>query len=239
MGMRLLPKSEIDRLKQQEKNLEIQEGLKLSRRVDSLRKMASEQEVNLDSFRGASLEAINKEITSLTEIRDKKQKEVDKLENKLSSMLPEMATEREKLSKQAKSLDKREKVVKEKEEQADLKEIDVALALKNAGDAVIRQESHEKIAEKLHLDAEKDKEEASNRLSSAKQTEKNALKLRKDTEIELELRINAVSEKEKQSEAREVQNNQTSKELEAEKIRLADMRRTLERELQRIKQNRL
>lgn len=237
--MKLLPRAEIDRLKQQEKNLEIQEGLKLSRRVDSLRKMASEQEENLDRFRVATLTSVQKEIDSLVKIRDKKQAEVDKLETKLSTMLPEVATERKKLSEQAKNLDKREKTVKEKEEQVDLKEIDIALALKNAENAVIRKESHEKIAEKLHLEAEEAKEQASNRLSSAKQAEKSALKLRKDTEIELELRSKAISEKEKQLLGREAENNQVSRELEAERIRLADMRRTLERELQRIKQNRL
>ena len=68
--MKLLKKSEINTLKAQERKAEIDQGLKLSRRVDVLRETAAQEEASLEAFRRSSIKAINEEIKQLTYVRD-------------------------------------------------------------------------------------------------------------------------------------------------------------------------
>lgn len=63
--MKLLPKSEVDLKKAQERKGEIDEGLKLAKKIDALRQAVVEEERKLTLFRRASLETIQKEIDDL------------------------------------------------------------------------------------------------------------------------------------------------------------------------------
>ena len=54
--MRLLEKSEIAKAKAVDRSKEISEGLKISKRVDSLRELASREEQTLDMVRTRELE---------------------------------------------------------------------------------------------------------------------------------------------------------------------------------------
>lgn len=69
MPMRLLPKKEISVLQANKKRAEIDEGLKLSRRVDSLREIASNEEASLASFRSSTLKAIQSDIKKVEDER--------------------------------------------------------------------------------------------------------------------------------------------------------------------------
>jgi len=62
MGMRLLKKSEISVAKAQEKRSEIEQGLQLAKRVDTLRQTAAEEEASLIEFRKKTVAQIHKEI---------------------------------------------------------------------------------------------------------------------------------------------------------------------------------
>lgn len=68
--MKLLPKSEIDKQKASETQQHIAEGIKLARRVDTLRDVAAQEEASLSKFRIRTLEAIQSEINEKTSERD-------------------------------------------------------------------------------------------------------------------------------------------------------------------------
>lgn len=64
--MKLLSKSDITQKKNDERRLEIDQGVKLASRVDSLRKTAAEEEKKITTYRQASVKILNDEIGSLT-----------------------------------------------------------------------------------------------------------------------------------------------------------------------------
>lgn len=70
MGTKLLPKQEIVLLKGAERKREIDEGLKLAKKIDLLRQTASEEEANLKKFREESLKVIKEEMSKIITERD-------------------------------------------------------------------------------------------------------------------------------------------------------------------------
>ena len=70
MRVPLLSKRQIDEAKAKDKALEVAEGLKLTRRVDGLRQLASETEAGYENYRIQTLEEIQKEIDSKIAERD-------------------------------------------------------------------------------------------------------------------------------------------------------------------------
>lgn len=78
--MKLLVKSDIAKAKSVERQQEIQEGLKLAKRVDTLREVAAAEEASLAKWRTETVKLIQDEITSFAAKRDELQKQVSKLE---------------------------------------------------------------------------------------------------------------------------------------------------------------
>lgn len=77
MGMRLLSKREVDLKKSQDRKREIDEGVKLAKRVDDLRQLAAEEEKNLEDFRVKTVKAFREEMTEKEEQRDFLDTEID------------------------------------------------------------------------------------------------------------------------------------------------------------------
>lgn len=77
--MRLLEKQQIDAHKALEKKKEVDEGMKLARTVDNLRKVKNEEEANLRKFRDQTLIAIKAELDGLIKERDAIQTQVTAL----------------------------------------------------------------------------------------------------------------------------------------------------------------
>lgn len=80
MSMRLLKKSEIDQIKAKDRQLEINEGLKIAKRVDALREVAAEEERSLTNFRIKTISLINEEINVEIFKRDSLKNEIKQLE---------------------------------------------------------------------------------------------------------------------------------------------------------------
>lgn len=80
--LKLLKKSEVDRLKAQERQREIAEGMKIAGRIDALRRTQAEEEASLEKFRRETVEHINNEIVETIERLNLLKKEVAKLEEK-------------------------------------------------------------------------------------------------------------------------------------------------------------
>lgn len=77
--MKLLSKNEVQDLKQQERGVEVREGVKLARKIDVLRETASKEETNLAKFRIETLKIIQAEILEWTTKRDALKLEVNEL----------------------------------------------------------------------------------------------------------------------------------------------------------------
>lgn len=76
MTIRLLPKSEIEKSKAQERQMEIAEGAKLAKQVDLLRKAKAEEEQNLTRFRLESMKSLKIEMEALMRERDALESEI-------------------------------------------------------------------------------------------------------------------------------------------------------------------
>ena len=85
--IRLLQKSEIDSSKALARKQEIDEGLKLSRRVDALRETAADEEASLEAFRKKTVASISKQIDALSTERDTLKEAVADLEQRRAMAL--------------------------------------------------------------------------------------------------------------------------------------------------------
>lgn len=77
--MKLLSKSDVQKAKSLDRQREIDEGLKLARRVDALREIAAAEESSLAKFRIETIAKIHDEISILAAKRDELQIEADSI----------------------------------------------------------------------------------------------------------------------------------------------------------------
>lgn len=115
MTMKLLPKSEVNRLKAEEKHIEIEEGRKVAERIDTLRETRSEEEASLERFRTETVERINTEIQAKIVEREElehgnqqRRREREELMKPLDKERDELKTERFDLAQWEKSISEKE-----------------------------------------------------------------------------------------------------------------------------------
>lgn len=70
MPIRLLPKSDVAKAKALDRQKEVQEGMKLAKRVDNLREVAAREEESLTKFRVNTISLLKKEIDEKVTERD-------------------------------------------------------------------------------------------------------------------------------------------------------------------------
>lgn len=85
--MKLLTKQEISDKKTQERKLEVDEGIKLARKVDKLREMAVSEESNLAKFREENMRLLKESIEALTGQRDFLQNNIMALQEEKRELL--------------------------------------------------------------------------------------------------------------------------------------------------------
>lgn len=89
MRLRLLSKSDVQKIKSTERQRDIEEGLKLATRVDNLREVAAAEELSLEQFRRKTTEIIGEEIKELDDKKQQLLSEIEVLERRSSeAMLP-------------------------------------------------------------------------------------------------------------------------------------------------------
>lgn len=82
MAMKLLPKSEIAKAKVKDRQLEVQEGVKLANRVDNLRETVATEEKVLSDFRREALSSIQAEIDAIISYKNNLNEDVSFLESR-------------------------------------------------------------------------------------------------------------------------------------------------------------
>ena len=126
--MRLLPKSELDKKKASQRQREIEEGLKLTRRVDSLREVAAEEDTKLEKYRAKTVAAIQAEIGPLDIKLGTLKKEIKELEDTRKNLLVPLDAEWKKVETVKETLEKdrlyvrsmQREVIKDRKEAASL-----------------------------------------------------------------------------------------------------------------------
>lgn len=123
--MRLLAKSDVDKAKSIDRQREIDEGLKLARRVDALREVAAQEEATLATYRATTLSTIQGEIASETTKLNKLKGEVRTLEKRKADALAPLTVELEKIEAGRLELSNKEGELVAREAALYLDEVDI------------------------------------------------------------------------------------------------------------------
>lgn len=124
--MRLLDKNTIVQQKSLERKLEIDEGIKLANKVDTLRRVSAEEEKKLNTFREESLRKIREDIVPLAEKKVSLENEILVLEGIKKKLREPLDSEWLKVEEGKKVLAMDRKVLDEQKDKvfADFKELD-------------------------------------------------------------------------------------------------------------------
>lgn len=180
--MKLLQKSDIARAKSIERTKEIEEGLKLSRRVDGLRELSAKEEAALEKFRIESLSALMQEIKETTEKKDFLFSEIQSLREEKMRGLSEVEQKKSELAVTEVGFILREKSLEEKSNSVSVRESEIAKKLSYALDEVARARSQSEEADRMHQDAFQAREDALKTVRSARELEDKALESRLSSE---------------------------------------------------------
>ncbi len=233
--MKLLPKSDILKLKQAEQKQAIDEGIKLAKRVDSLREVASIEEQKLEEFRTKTLREIQSEIEALTTTKGALEKEVSDLEERKRLALEPLDAEWKRLTDCEADLKRQTDEINAKLAELTTLEEQAKQSISEAENRVSHIQTMDQKATQLLIDADKKHTEAQTALNEAiaekyrieeevRQKEQNLT----NRELGCINRENSIILKEQ-----ELEKERNS--LLIERIRLEDRAKTLERAFIRLK----
>lgn len=232
--MKLLAKKVIDSQVASQKKQQIDDGVKLAIRVDTLRQTKAQEEKNLEEFRVGAVRSVSQEIEVLTIKRDSLRSEVtDLMEQAKLNQIPldkewnKLNIEKSKLLSQQESLEKdRELLEKDKTELVvSLQDLEIEKSrVESIKDQTVLEYG---IAHRISEEVEKDKRniEILKEVTFREVEEIKNSALRKETEIDFKL-VN-LNNREIILKEKEVQIIKT-------KLQLEDQRGTLERALNRL-----
>lgn len=237
MATRLLEKQEIAQKKSNEKRLEIDEGLKLARKVDSLRETAAVEEAKLKKFRDESLRQIKSEITPWSrKLEDIKANVLHCEERRRKALEPitremeELKSTREAITRMEDEAYKRTVILTDREEKIKEKEDDIKIQLRKI-------ETKEAKADEHFENSEKALAESKQVLADASQKARTIVREAKDRENEIITREAQVAVREREAMLREDANARKTKELNDRERFINDKYETLLRTEQRLKNN--
>ncbi len=236
MAMRLLSKSEIDKAKASEQKRTIDEGLKLARRVDNLREVASEEEASLAKFRKEQTAKINTELTSLYNSKETILGEISQLKRERRELMKPLDAELAKIYKENSQLDKKRDEIKSRESIVSQAEKATKDAIKQAANQLSRVVTKDKRASDLLVEASEKSEKAIAILKNAREVEAKALDLKKQVEQELAERDMTMAAKERGFEMRENVLAENEAELAKGWVLLEDRRNMVEQRIKKQKQ---
>ena len=233
--MKLLPKTEINTLKATAQKQAIDEGVKLTRRIDTLREVMASEEQSLNKFRSETLSQIHRETTEAADIRDTLLGEVRELQLAKEEALKPLTDElklideaREDIAKkaalnvtQALTNDTKATLLNQREEEIN------AMALR-------AEQREERTIEELK-EAEKQKEYAQQLITDATEIHKNSVILKETTELSLSERQSILDSQEASLAQKEQSLEEERIRQAADRIRLNDREAVLEREFNRLK----
>lgn len=231
--MKLLGKQDIAKLKASEKKRDIDEGLKLAKRVDSLREVHADEEASLEKFRHETLANITAEITERSHELSTITVEVAKARRARDEALKPLDDERNALAKERNDLIEERKQAEVVKAENDAREHKLNQLIKLARVVMEHVKQRGERSAGLHLDATRDRTEASNLLAEAKSVQESALQFKSNVEAELAQRDMSVASTERRQTMRDEAQDKRERDLNARETALLDREQTLQRNLER------
>lgn len=160
MSMRLLPKSEIQQAKASAKKQEIDQGLKLAKRIDVTRETLAEEEAKLEKFRRETVAKINAETLEATRECDEARKERDQARTDRDVALKPLDKEWKEIAKAKKQLTHDTEEATNLLSTAQETDRQAKIAIKQAADALARAATKDEVARDSLATAAREREEA-------------------------------------------------------------------------------
>jgi len=235
MTIRLLPKSEIAKAQANAQKQTIDEGAKLARRIDSLRQTIADEERSLREFREKTVATIHKEISVLTARRDTITSELRKAERELEIAREPLDSEWDELARTKKEAELTLSRAYEKLKEAEADKEDASKAKKDIRRELERARTKTEEADKKLADAESDSAESKELRDEAGRIHSEAVRFEVETKKKLSAEETRLREWTESLLTLEEKINGEKRWLDAEKIRLSDREKTLERAFNRLK----
>lgn len=235
--LKLLKKSEINSLKEKDRQMEINEGVKLAKRVDSLRQAQADEELALEKFRRESVLSINNEIIDLSSKKESLAVEVLFLEQeriRLSAPI-DLQIEWAKIASDKKEIGMIKEENHAKEVSLLAREVENEVSRKEFEKREVELGNKESLTIQYLLGAEEHSKKALSFLKEAENTKNNSIVFKEKVLKEMEDRDMTVSSRERDLKNKEQKIERDQKELNEEKKKVLDQRRTLERAFNRLK----
>jgi len=237
MGMRLLPKSAVEKAKALDKQREIDEGKKLATHIDSLRTLAATEEKNLMDFRDKSLKVVQAEINGKLEEKNGLEHAVEHLKYVRKTLLEPLDAKWEEVNKAQQINNDWDTELSEREVKVTAdKEANLAFESELAKKADQLNDTEERVKEVV-AQAAKMIEDAKEVLAKARndaQVSTNEISLKS---LDLLQREENVAARERDAKNTEERNKKVRKENLETTIRLNDREAALERSFEELKRN--
>lgn len=211
--MRLLSKSDVTTAKAQERKRDIDEGLKVARRIDSLREIATNEEKSLQEFRKRTLEAIHADISTESAKLDVLRSEIGGLEERKRIALIPIDEEREKLDGIREMLDERTTDLDKRETAVKQMEVSATAFNKLAQDNLSSANTIEAEARKAFDNASKTSQEAQTAMQTAILFRTDAETFKRESEQRLEQRESQIKATEARQKNRDKAQDEREREL--------------------------
>lgn len=233
--MKLLPKSELLQRKSDAKKMEIDEGVRLARKIDALRDTYNEEEKSLNKFRTETVSRIHQEISTEREKLSNLQKEVIELSDQRAELLIPLDKEWDELRMAQEELKASQKAIEHEWSQILKSEQDIKYRNQEIAKTLSRALSFEK----KHAEILKNTEDV-NKLANAEfqesvQIKERMEKLYEDMIKELRKRDSDLASKERDYIMKEAKLTKRESELENGWKILNDRKETFERTINRLK----
>ena len=233
--MRLLPKQEIQVKKAQEKRVEVDEGLKLARRVDNLREIVAQEEASLASFRSSTLKNIAAEVKKAEDERVSVVAEVEKLRSELEQGTKALDQRKIELDTYQESLEKLEITLTQRVSALKTLASKIKERSKETNEYHNRILYAHKVMQEMNKDVSAKHEEAHSTLEQVRSVYDRITALTVAVEMDLRTRDIEFASQERDLTIKTEDTARKQKQLEIREVQLLDREQTLEREFNRLK----
>lgn len=231
--LKLLSKQEINQAKASERKMAIDEGLKLAKRVDTLREVHAEEEVSLQKFREQTLSAIHAETTKAEAELNTITREVEILKRERAEALVPIRDKWDEVNAANEACEKRGRELDTRSAALDARDTDLKEQGKLLNRLVGMAKGRAERVLGLQRDAEHDRDEARLALEQAEKVREDTLRYKEEVNTELRTRDAASAVRERELDVRTQAVDKREKGLDDRELRLKDREDTLARNLER------
>lgn len=235
--MKLLKKSVVAKEQAHQRKVQIDEGIKLAQRVDSLRRTRSEEEQNLEKFRENSLKIVKDEIDFFLKEKEALKGDIDFLGKQKKELLKmTLDVEWKDIDDKNLYLDEAKELLRVRLSSLEQKERDIDSKLRELSDERNMLEREKEAISSDRQEANELTKKAQQKLASASVREKTVLENLEKKTRELLSREGNIASQERTIQLKEVQFAEERIELDNRKKQIDDQYETLLRTIKRINQ---